>query len=132
MSQPDHQSAFYTNQARHVRQCWKEARFVGWTWLVSLVVVCGLIGRFGYLAPDERPAVPRLVWGMPAWVFWGLLVPWVVLIGVAWWFAACFLKDDEPCEEMVGDDPFPGSGCTLRDGMLETATGNDEPTETHE
>ena len=131
MTQPDRESAFYTHQARHVRQCWKEARFVGWTWLISLVVVCGIIGRFGYLAPGERPEVPLLVWGMPAWVFWGLLVPWVVLIGVAWWFAACFLKDDEPCEEMVGDDPFPGSGCSSRDGVLETVPG-DEATETHE
>ena len=36
MSQPDREAEFYTNQARHVRQCWKEARFVGWTWLISL------------------------------------------------------------------------------------------------
>ncbi|MFP6620337.1 MAG: hypothetical protein VB877_13400, partial [Pirellulaceae bacterium] len=67
MTQHDRESAFYTHQARHVRQCWKEARFVGWTWLISLVVVCGIIGRFGYLAPAERPEVPLLIWGMPAW-----------------------------------------------------------------
>ena len=109
MNQPDQEPSFYTDQARHVRQCWKEAKLVGWIWCLSLVVVCGLIGRYGYLPPSDRPEVPSLVWGMPAWVFWGLLVPWVVLIGVSWWFAGWFLKDDEPCEEMVGNEAFPGS-----------------------
>ena len=38
MNQPEQESSFYTNQARHVRQCWREAKLVGWIWLVSLVV----------------------------------------------------------------------------------------------
>ena len=127
MNQRDRQSAFYTHQARHVQQCWKEARFVAWTWLISLLVVGGVIGWLGYQPPSNRPEVPMLVWGMPAWVFWGLLVPWLLLIGVAWWFAVYFLKDDEPCEEMVGEDPFPGSGCRLVQGVLQVPPAEDGP-----
>ena len=122
MSQSEHESSFYACQSRHVRQCWREAKLVGWVWLASLLVVGGIIGRFGYLPASERPGVPALVWGMPAWVFWGLLVPWLVLIGITWWFAACFLKDDEPLEEMVGDQPFPGAD----HGPPETVTSTDD------
>ena len=123
MNQSEHKTSFYTQQGRHVRQCWREAKLVGWVWLSSLLVVGGLIGRYGYLSPAERPEVPVLVWGIPAWVFWGLLIPWLVLIGVTWWFAAYFLKDDEPLEEMVGDLPFPGADQGAREAVTSTGDG---------
>lgn len=121
-AQPGQDNSFYAQQARHVRQCWREAKLIGWVWLASLLVVGGSIGSFGYLPASERPAVPVLVWGIPAWVFWGLLVPWIVLIGITWWFAICFLKDDEPLEEMVGDQPFPGAD----HGVAETVASTDD------
>jgi hypothetical protein len=101
MSDTDRDS-FLQTQARHVRQCWFEAKVVGLVWLTALVYCSCMLSR-GYVAPTQRPELPALVWGVPAWVFWGLLLPWVVLIGVTWLFAAFVLKDDEPYQD------FPGS-----------------------
>ena len=123
MNQPEQGTSFYSQQSLHVQQSWREAKLVGWVWVVSLFVVCGIIGRFGYLSPSERPEQAALIWGIPAWVFWGLLVPWVVLIGVTLWFAACFLKDDEPLQEMLGDQPFPGADHGSVDAVASSEDG---------
>jgi len=68
-------------------------------WCFGLVTCCAALIVMGYVPESERPEQPLLVWGMPAWVFWGLFVPWVVQIAATWWFALCWLKDDEPYEE---------------------------------
>jgi hypothetical protein len=88
--------AFYESQGRHARQCSREALTVAAVWCVGLVWVVGSILMFGYVPEAERPAEPELILGMPSWVFWGLVVPWVVLIFVTWGFARFVLKDDEP------------------------------------
>lgn len=110
-------SAFLSTQYRHVRQCLKEARFVALTWIAALVFCGGWIGYFGYVPPSDRPDMPPLVLGIPSWVVWGLLVPWLVLILITWFFAAFILKDDEPLQPMPGfeeqlphADGGPGSG----------------------
>ena len=77
-------------------QCKKEAKFVAVVWIVSLFYCVGTIVSLGYPASEDRPDVPNLIFGMPAWVFWGLWLPWLVLIGITWWFALRVLKDDEP------------------------------------
>jgi magnesium-transporting ATPase (P-type) len=97
-----HPSSFLSSQYRHVRQCIKEARFVALTW-ISALLFCGCwIRYFGYIPPADRPEVPALVLGIPSWVVWGLLVPWIALILVTWFFAAFILKDDEPLQPMPG------------------------------
>ena len=90
---------FFRTQHRHVRRCLKEAKAVVVIWLVQLVYTVAVMACTGYPSADERPAEPALVWGMPAWVFWGLFFPWFVQVGVVWWFALKFLKDDEPYHE---------------------------------
>lgn len=92
--------SFFARQYRHAQQCLKEARFVAITWFAALFFCCGWIGSFGYLPVSERPDTPQLVLGLPAWAVWGLLAPWLVLIGITWFFAAVVLKDDEPLEAM--------------------------------
>ena len=94
-SQADRQS-FLQTQARHVRQCWREAKFVAWVWGAAIVYCCTVIVTMGYIAPDQRPEIPSMLWGIPTWVIWGVVLPWLVLIGVTWLFAALVLKDDEP------------------------------------
>ncbi len=110
-------SLFLSTQYRHVRQCLKEARFVALTWISALVFCGGWIGYFGYIPTSDRPDIPPLVLGIPSWVVWGLLVPWLVLILVTWFFAAFVLKDDEPLQPMPGfeeqlplADDEPGTG----------------------
>lgn len=106
MTQPSEQKeSFFTVQARHAQQCTKEAWIVSGIWLAGLVYCSTAISILGYVPTDQRPAEPELVLGMPSWVFWGLFLPWFVLIGATWWFAGRCLKDDEPYMKMPdGDD----------------------------
>jgi hypothetical protein len=92
----DSRNSFAKTQARHVRQCWKEAKIVGCVWLTALVYCSTVLTQMGYVPSDQRPESPALVWGIPSWVFWGLFAPWIVMIVVTWGFAAFLLKDDEP------------------------------------
>jgi hypothetical protein len=49
----------------------------------------------GYYAPGEIPADIPLVWGMPRWVFWGVLVPWIAADVFTIWFCFFFMVDDD-------------------------------------
>ncbi len=100
----DAQNSFFILQARHYRQCSREARLVGLIWLVGLIYISSVIVTMGYVPVAERPEVPTLILGMPAWVFWGLWLPWLVQIAVTWWFAVCRLKDDEPYADFPTHD----------------------------
>lgn len=95
--------AFDRVQARHYRQCLKEARLAAAVFLVALLYCIAVIAALGYPAPGERPPEPALVWGIPQWVVWGLFIPWLVLMGTTWWFALFFLRDDEPLLPFPGD-----------------------------
>lgn len=63
---------------------------------------CYLYGYDASVRPQELP----LVWGMPAWVFWGVAVPWVVagLVSVA--LCLWFIQDDDlgPAPESPGNE----------------------------
>ena len=87
---------YFETQDRHVRQCLKEAGVAVACWSVGLVYCTTVFVTMGYPPPAERPAEPQLIWGVPAWVFWGLFVPWFAQIAVTCWFALRVLKDDEP------------------------------------
>ena len=99
--------AFFTHQARHVRQCLKEAKLAFAIWAAGLIYCTLTIVWLGYIPPSARPDTPELVWGMPAWVFWGLWLPWFVQTGLTWWFAIFILKEDEPFVEFPDR---PGAG----------------------
>jgi len=87
-------------QDRHVRQCLREARWVVVLWLIQLVYCTVAIVTLGYPEPSMRSDSPNLILGVPAWVVWGLFLPWTVQIVAAWWFAIVVLQDDEPCEPL--------------------------------
>ncbi|MFC1596602.1 DUF997 family protein [Planctomycetota bacterium] len=81
--------------------------------LVWSVTTCYLTG---YRAPGE--AELSTVLGMPSWVFWGVLVPWVAADVFAVWFCFFYMVDDplgesedetEPGSE-TADRPTPDSG----------------------
>lgn len=93
---------FVVVQARHYRRCLKEAGLAAAVFVLAFLCCVSIISGLGYPAPGERPQEPALIRGIPEWVIWGLFVPWLVLLGVTWWFALFFLRDDEPLL------PFPG------------------------
>ena len=100
MSNKTQRQLFLIHQARHVRQCWIEARIVFGIIVVALTVSSVILYTQGYVAPGQRPQQPHLILGIPAWVMWGLVVPWIATIAVTWLFALFVMKDDEPYVEV--------------------------------
>ena len=74
-------------------------------WIVAWIICAATTLKFGYLPGKQRPDEPWLVLGMPGWVFFGVIVPWLVLICVTVWFAAFYLKDDEPIVDEAPASP---------------------------
>jgi hypothetical protein len=93
------EEGFYATQSRHVRQCLREGWVAVAIWFTAMAWCCSVMILKGYVAPNDRPEEPLLVLGMPSWVVWGLFLPWIVQIMATWWFAICWLKDDEPYQE---------------------------------
>ena len=60
------------------------------TWGVFCVWVLGYCAANGY---EVDGAGLQLVFGMPAWVFWGIAVPWMSATAFSIVFAAFFMKD---------------------------------------
>ncbi len=95
--------------------------------LIWSISVCYLLG---YPGPDGLPSEGHgspaaangpvaKVLGMPSWVFWGVLVPWIAADVFALWFCFCFMADD-PLGE-VEDETGPANG----------TAGRDQPREVH-
>jgi H+/gluconate symporter-like permease len=95
--------SFLKHQARHARQCLHEARVVFAIISVALTVASGILFTQGYMPPELRPEQPTLILGIPSWVVWGLVVPWLAMIVVTWLFALFVMKDDEPYVEVPDD-----------------------------
>jgi hypothetical protein len=100
MSNDRQRQAFLIHQARHARQCWVEARIVFGIIVVALTVSSVILYTQGFVEPAQRPAQPNLILGIPSWVVWGLVLPWLATIGVTWLFAVFLMKDDEPYIEV--------------------------------
>ena len=90
----------------HLRQCLREARVGGILYLSGLAWTLVVVIGWGYVPVEERPAVPELILGMPAWVVWGLFVPWFLQIAAAWWFALRVLADEDP-DQLLDDAAGP-------------------------
>ena len=69
----------------------KEAIAAGVIWAVFFVWVVGVSYVMGYGAVDPTSTVL----GLPSWVFWGVLLPFLVATAVNCVFAFFYLKDDD-------------------------------------
>lgn len=69
----------------------KEAAMAGVIWFVFFVWVVGVSYTMGY--GDVDPS--NSVMGLPAWVFWGIFLPFVVATVVNCLYAFLYLKDDD-------------------------------------
>lgn len=68
-------------------------------WTVSFAWVIGYCTWRGY---DGEPTEFTLVLGMPSWVFWGILLPWVVVTAFTIWFALTQMAD-HPLDDVVSE-----------------------------
>jgi hypothetical protein len=70
-------------------------------WGVAFVWVIGYCSTHAYAAADEKPL--RLVWGIPAWAFYGWVLPLLAANGFTLWFCLKFMQD-EPMEELPEEE----------------------------
>jgi hypothetical protein len=58
---------------------------------VALVYTIGYAALFGYGRSGESLT---FILGMPDWVFASIVAPWLVCVGLSWWFSSWFIEDD--------------------------------------
>jgi hypothetical protein len=80
----------------------REALFVVVVWLSACLYTVGYATLFAY----RVETTPTLILGMPAWVFWGIVVPWTVCTVLTCWYALCGMRD----EDLGGDSAAAAEG----------------------
>jgi hypothetical protein len=75
----------------------REALIILSAWLASTVYCCAYSYFFGYTSPARPLGVEdvRTIFGMPSWVFWGIMVPWGVCSIFTFAFAGWYMADDD-------------------------------------
>ena len=81
----------------------REAIVIFCLWLTALIWAVPFCYINGYQT-DFDPATLSTTWGIPTWLFWGILVPWIVADLFTIWFCFCYMKDDELGETNEGAD----------------------------
>jgi hypothetical protein len=57
--------------------------------------------------PSEPEGQVATTWGIPNWVFWGVLVPWLVVDVLAVWYCFVFMKADCDTNDSHDETRFP-------------------------
>lgn len=84
---------------RHAR---REGAVILAAWAIALVWTVAV----GYLLGYRRDsAAIMLILGIPDWIFWSVVVPWVVCFLFSIWFCFAYMADDD-----LGQDPDEGPG----------------------
>ncbi|HZL89222.1 MAG TPA: hypothetical protein VFB96_12655 [Pirellulaceae bacterium] len=86
-----------------LRSAWPEALIVFSLWSAALAWSVGYCALFAYPPKDKLAEAAReltFVFGFPAWIFWGVVLPWV-LCAVVSFLISCFVIADED----LGIDP---------------------------
>jgi hypothetical protein len=65
-------------------------------WVLVLLYSVGYCYVYGY---DRSPENLTFFFGIPDWIFWGIVVPWVSCFLFSIWFAFGFMEDSP-----LGDD----------------------------
>jgi len=71
----------------------REAIVIFGSWVVALIWAVPYCYLNGYNVAD--PEKIKTVFGIPAWLFWGIAAPWVVANLFTTWFCFAFMKDDD-------------------------------------
>ena len=74
----------------------REATLILLSWAAFLVWSVGYCAFRGYGRDVDSL---ETVLGMPDWIFWGVLIPWLAATAFSIWFGIFFMKDDEPADK---------------------------------
>lgn len=99
MPGPEHLSTSPPSLERSFRRSRREAGWILLTWLVFAVWVIGYCRAFGFENPGEDV---ETMLGMPAWVFWGVALPWMAATVFTVIFST-FVMEDHPLEPVEGE-----------------------------
>ena len=72
----------------------REAIAIFLLWFLCLLWAVPVSYALGY-GQDVVPGQVPTVMGMPSWVFWGLLLPWLAADAVTVWFCFRFIQNDD-------------------------------------
>jgi hypothetical protein len=80
----------------------REALLIMAVWAAALVwfVVVGYI--LGY---SREPTEITFILGIPDWVFWSVVLPWIVILVFSVWFCFSFMADDDLGRDQGEDAP---------------------------
>ena len=75
----------------------REGIIITAVWLVSTVYCCAYCYLYGYNRPGQAlgPEDVHPTFGMPSWVFWGIMVPWGFCALFTFWFTGFYMSDDD-------------------------------------
>lgn len=86
--------------------------------VAALLYTVGYAARYAYnRSADDL----TYLFGMPDWVFWGVVVPWGVCLVLSLWFS-WFMEDDE----LERAEPTPVDGPDLVDAVLHGHSDHDD------
>ena len=86
---PDSTETSFDPTFLHAR---REAWLILCAWAVCLIWT---VGYCAFAAYDVPPEQIQIILGMPSWVFWGVLVPWVAATLFSVWFSLAYIADDD-------------------------------------
>lgn len=97
---------------KHAR---REGVIIATLWLASTTYTCVYCYLFGYRREGNMLGVADIhpVFGIPSWVFFGILVPWAACSLFTFWFAGFYMTDDD-----LGKDRTPELESDIREGGL--------------
>jgi hypothetical protein len=87
-------------EQRLLRHARREGLLIMAVWTAALVWSIGIGYFFGYVPSVEEADV---LFGMPRWVFWSVVVPWGLCLAFSVWFCFFYMADDD-----LGQDRFEG------------------------
>ena len=90
-----------TNDDRVLQSARREAVFVLIAWLAALAYTVGYCTLNAY---DRAPESLVFYGGIPDWILFGVVTPWLVCVGVSWFFAYGFVADAPLGEELQPDE----------------------------
>jgi hypothetical protein len=97
----------------------REALFALGLWLAAGIYTVVYCTQHGYdLAPAD---ITYILW-FPAWVFWGIVVPWLACAAISTWFALAVMSD-EPLSSDLDSPPEDGPPVAASPGAGPSSTG---------
>jgi hypothetical protein len=93
----------------------REGIIIGLAWFAATAYCCAYSYWAGYNRPGQvlGPDDIRPILGIPSWVFWGIMAPWLVCALFTFWFAGFYMSDDD-----LGEDHSSELESDIREGGL--------------